>query len=215
MRKDRVACRMGAAVPWPHVLSIRVGRICLLGCRKSLLRTSPYPEEAKIHSQPLASNPTTGSVMQLQGRKFWDVVALNCSPPIPSSGYGRGRFPARVLHLPSAQSMSTLLLGNRLHFRSCVPDFSKPFHRCSLWSFVLTVRTVQCQTYLKFVVRASRVSCRDAVPTKVAHAPQPLFVEPRAHSGRHSAVSVKSTSPTTEKWLRKLYLQHEQHPHEQ
>ena len=26
---------------------------------------------------------------------------------------------------------------------------------------------------------------------------------------------VKNTSPTTEKWLRKLYLQHEQHPHEQ
>ena len=34
-------------------------------------------------------------------------------------------------------------------------------------------------------------------------------------SGRqHGTIRVKSTSPTMKKWLRKLYLQHEQHQHE-
>ena len=54
-------------------------------------------------------------------RKFWDVGAL-----------------FRSLYLTAAQSMSTLSLGNRLHVRSCVPDFSKPFHSFFLWFFELT-----------------------------------------------------------------------------
>ena len=112
-----------------------------------------------------------------------EVLGCRRAPRQPSHssvGFRPWAVSSQVLYFPSAQSMSTVLLGNRLHFRSCVPNFSKPFHRCFLWSFVFTVRTVQCQTYKKFVVRASRVSGRDAVPTKVAHAPQPLFVEQRA-----------------------------------
>ena len=170
MRKDRIAFSHGRSSSLvPHSVHcdesawkdrFRVGRTSLLGCCKSLLRPSPTPKMRKIHSQPLASSP----------KKVWlcsFMEGLGCI--LPSGQAVRGfqhdsvpHFSTELVHSVAQKPPSFQVLCPRL--------LTSRFTGFFLWFFELTVRTVQCQAYFKLVVRASRVFCRDAVPTKVAHA---------------------------------------------
>ena len=56
-------------------------------------------------------------------------------------------------------------------------------------------------------------SCADTREHRSTLAQPVVVIHTFIHSYIHTFI-VKSTYPTTEKWLRKLYLQHEQHQHE-
>ena len=103
IREDSSASSHGRSGSWPHVLSIVMNPSA-----RSLPRGPAFvfwdvatpccvlrqPRRSK-ETQPTPWLQPESRFGYAASRKFWDVGALLCSPPIPPSGCGRGRLPAK------------------------------------------------------------------------------------------------------------------------